>query len=211
MNAGLKTIQRMALIAAALSLEFAVISAAQSAAPQPDSNRLNTRGQIVIDGQVSPYIIRRLPVTSFPDLPESIQTVLDRRGCLVPQTYEAHHPENVIRGSFEDKNSSDWAVLCSANGTVSLLVFFTSRDPDDPFTIASAPETERLHARNATNVLGFDWAIDPATPNQVRDAQATLPHRPPAVDHDALADSTVDGRTIYHFYAKSNWTQLEMP
>ena len=28
---------------------------------------------------------------------------------------------------------------------------------------------------------------------------------------DTFADSTVDGRTFYHFYAKSAWTLLDMP
>jgi hypothetical protein len=31
------------------------------------------------------------------------------------------------------------------------------------------------------------------------------------LDHDALGDSTVDRRTIYHFYAKNAWTLPEMP
>ena len=135
----LKTLQRMALIAAALSLEFACDFCLRRAPRRSRiRNRLNTRGQIVIDGQVSPYLIRRLPVTSFPDLPESIQTVLDRRGCLVPQTYEAHHPENVVHASLERHGSSDWAVLCSANGTVSLLVFFASATLTI-LSVASAP------------------------------------------------------------------------
>jgi hypothetical protein len=30
-------------------------------------------------------------------------------------------------------------------------------------------------------------------------------------DHDALADSTVDQRTVYHFYAKSAWTLVDLP
>lgn len=178
---------------------------------QPETNPLNVRGQIVLDGRATPYLVRHLPASSFPDLPDGVQAALERRGCLIPQTYQAHRPENVIRASFEKKGSSDWAALCSVNGTVSLLVFFADRDPDDPFVLASAPETERLHPRNGTNVLGFDWAIDAASPQQVRDAQASLPYRPAMLDHDALTDSTVEGRTIYHFYAKSAWTHLDMP
>ena len=33
-------------------------------------------------------------------------------------------------------------------------------------TLASAPETERLQSHGATNVLGFNWGIDPASPEQ---------------------------------------------
>jgi hypothetical protein len=35
--------------------------------------------------------------------------------------------------------------------------------------------------------------------------------RPARLDHDALADSVVEGRTVYHFYSKNAWTILEMP
>ena len=77
--------------------------------------------------------------------------------------------------------------------------------------LASAQETERLQAHGCTSVLGFNWGIDPASPEQVREAQAGMEHRPPPLDHDALADSIVDHRTVYHFYSKNAWTLLEMP
>ena len=172
--------------------------------------QLNDSGQVVIDGHSTPYLIRRLPVSSFPELPNPVQEILNQRGCLIPQTYEAHQPENVIRARFERPGSLDWAVLCSAQGTVSLLVFFSS-NPDQPFVLASAPETQRLQAHGSSGILGFNWGIDPATPNQVHQAQAGLTHQAPWVDHDALADSVVDHRANYHFYEKNAWTLLEMP
>lgn len=165
----------------------------------------------MVRGQATPYLIRHLPVSSFPGLPEAVQDELNRRGCLIPQTYEAHRPENVVHGSLEQPGSSDWAALCSADGTVSLLVFFASRPAQDPLELASAPETERLQTHPPDNVLGFNWGIDAATPEDVHEAQAGLDPRPPRVDHDALADSTVDRRTIYHFYARGAWTLLDMP
>jgi len=136
--------------------------------------------------------------------------LLNRRGCLIPQTYEAHGPENVVHASLERAGSSDWAVLCSAEGTVSLLVFFGST-PAQLVVLASAPETERLQAHDPSGVLGFNWGIDPASPEQIRTAQIGLLHRPALADHDALADSLLDHRTVYHFYAKNAWIVLEMP
>lgn len=180
--------------------------AAQQAFPP-----LDIAGHVVIDGQPVPYLIRHLPPASFPALPPAITAALDSRGCLIPQTYEAFHPENVVHGSLEKPGASDWAVLCSVKGTVSLLVFFGSRSSADPFELASSPETERLQMNGGTRVLGFNWAIDAASPQQVHDSQAGLAPPPPPIDHDALADSTVDRRTIYHFFAKGAWTLLEIP
>jgi hypothetical protein len=172
--------------------------------------QLNESGQIVVAGHSTPYLIRHLPVSSFPELPAAVQDLLNRRGCLIPQTYEAHHPENVIHASLERPGSSDWAVLCSSQGTVSLLVYFSSA-PANLLVLAAAPETERLQAHDPSGVLGFNWGIDPASPEQIRTAQIGLLHRPALVDHDALADSLIDHHTVYHFYLKNAWIVLEMP
>jgi hypothetical protein len=171
---------------------------------------LNESGHIIVAGRSTPYLIRRLPVSSFSGLPEELVLLLNRRGCLIPQTYEAHHPENVVHGSFERAGSSDWAVLCSEQGTVSLLVFFSSA-PAKLLVLAAAPETERLQAHDVSGVLGFNWGIDPVSPEQIRTAQIGMDPRPAGLDHDALADTVVESRTFYHFYVKNAWTMLEMP
>ena len=128
--------------------------------PPPRPSELNESGQILIDGHSTPYLIRHLPVSSFPDLPVPVQETLNQRGCLIPQTYEAHQPENVIAARFERPGSLDWAVLCSVQGTVSLLVFFSS-NPDQPFVLASAPETQRLQPHGSS---GFSASIGASIP-----------------------------------------------
>jgi hypothetical protein len=186
------------------------LSAWASPHSQPTPDQLNETGRIVVSGRSTPYIIHHLPVASFPQIPMVIQSVLSDRNCLIPQTYEAHRPENVIQGSFERAGSSDWAVLCSRHGTVSLLVFFGS-DPEHPFTLATAPETEKLQVHDPTGVLGFNWGIDPASPEQVREAQAGMYPRPPKVSHFAVADSIVEHSTEYHYYSNGAWTLLPTP
>ncbi len=166
--------------------------------------QLNESGKIVVDGHLTPYLIRHLPVSSFPQLPAWIQDNLNRRGCMIPQTYEAYGPENVIQASLERPGSSDWAVLCSARGTVSLLVFFG--DSTQPTVLASAPETEHLEVSGPNGVLGFDWGIDPATPEQVQEAEMDMNPPPPLLDHDALAVTVINRDTVYHYYAKNAWT-----
>jgi hypothetical protein len=177
-------------------------------AQQFDSGNLNTSGRVVVDGRSTPYLVRHLPVNAFPQLPTAVQDLLNRRRCLIPQTYEAHHPENVVNASLERHGSSDWAVLCSVNGTVSLLVFFSSSSAD-PTVLATAPETGRLQANGSTGALGFNWGIDPASPDEVHQAQLGMRHIPPRPDHDALADSIDDQRTIYHLYSKNTWILVD--
>ena len=187
------------------TLGFAACSLA--CAQQP---LLNVSGQTIVAGRATPYLIRHLPVSSFPALPEPFVLQLNRRGCLIPQTYQANSPENVIHASFERPGSSDWAVLCSVQGTVSLLVFFAD-NPADLLVLSSAPEMNCLQAHGVSGVLGFNWAIDPASPEQIRQARQPMVRRPQPIDHDALADSIVDGHVVYRFYINKLWTILEMP
>jgi hypothetical protein len=184
---------------------------AQSSLPNPSAPPQGTdeSGQIVVQGRAMPYRIRRLPVSSFPELPVLIAQQLDQRGCLIPQTYQAYGPENVIHASLERPGSADWAVLCSTQGTVSLLVFFAS-SPEQGQVLSTARETERLQAQNGGG-LGFAWGIDPASPERVHQAQAGMEHRPALLDHDALADTLIDHRTVYRFYSKNAWIRLDVP
>jgi hypothetical protein len=211
------------MVVASLALGTLSAPSQRAALPMVEKQaQLTESGQIVVAGRSTPYLIRHLPVSSFPELPEGIVYLLNRRGCLIPQTYEAHHPENVVHASLERSGSSDWAVLCSVDGTVSLLVFFdreaaeistmgVGQSEKLPVVLAAAPETQRLQAHDPSGVLGFNWAIDPASPQQVHQAQIGMGHQPARLDHDALADSVVEHHTIYHFYAKSAWILLEMP
>lgn len=202
---------------AATSLSLAVCSARGQSAmlpAEPLAAQLTETGQIVVAGRSTPYLIRHLPISSFPELPAGIVELLNRRGCLIPQTYEAHQPENVVHASLERAGSSDWAVLCSVQGTVSLLVFFTSESSQalgPPSLLASAPETQRLQVHDPSGVLGFNWGIDPASPARIREAQSAMQHRPPRLDHDALADTVVDHRTVFHFYSRNAWTLVDLP
>ena len=168
---------------------------------------LNVSGQVTVNGRPMPYLIRHLPINAFPQLPTAVQDALTRRGCLIPQTYEAHQPENVIHASLERRGSSVWAVLCSVDGRVSLLVFFAGEG--DPMVLASVPETDRLQAHGATDVLGFNWGIDPASPEVIHEAQSGMRHPPPRLDHDALADSVIDRRTIYRVFAQGSWMVVD--
>ena len=183
---------------------------AVSPGPASKADPLDETGKIAVNGRAAPYLIRHLPPGSFPDLPPAIASAITAEGCLIPQTYQARQPENVVHAALQHAGSEDWALLCSVKGTVSLLVFFASAS-EHPIVLASAPETERLQAHDPTHVLGFDWGIDPASPDRVHEAQSGMDHRPPLPDHDALADSVIDHRTIFHFYSQGKWTLVDLP
>ena len=205
---------RIILMVVAAAMSIASLGRALDGQTLERAAPLNSSGRVMVAGRLTPFLIRHLPVSSFPQLPVSVAVALNQRGCMIPQTYEAHGPENVVNASLERGGSSDWAVLCSAEGKVLLLVFFdggVAQDAARPLVLASALEVDRLQAQPGNGVLGFNWGIDPASPEQVHEAQSGLKNRPARVDHDALADSVIEGRTVYRFYVKNAWTVLETP
>lgn len=191
---------------------LAITAIAQTPAhPSTPDPHLTERGTLLINGSTTPYLIRRLPISTFTELPTPIAAELTRRACMVPQSYQAHRPENVIHGAFESPTSTDWAVLCSANSRVTLLVFFASSSAATPITLDAADEKSLLQSHDPSGILGFNWGIDAATPAAVHEAQAALDHRPTPPTHDSVALTVLEHRTTYHFYNQGRWTDLEMP
>ncbi len=190
-----------------------VLCAVSSARAQSVTESIAS-GSLRVNGVARAYRFRRLPVSSFPEIPSPIAATLAQRGCMIPQTWQAHRPENVIHGSFQRPGSQDWAVLCSVNGLTSLLVFFSDASAPQPATpqpieLVQWPETSRLQKHDPTGVLGFNWGIDAATPAQFHDAFASQDTPPTTPDHDSVADSVIDRRTIYHLFAQGKWKQFD--
>jgi hypothetical protein len=192
---------------AVLAATLALAGVAHSLRAQ-QMDAFSTYGQVLLNGRETPYQVRHLPVSSFPVLPAAIAAQLNQRDCLIPQTYQAHAPENVIHASLRQAGETDWAVLCSVRGSVSLLVFFGDAY-QSPEVVRTAMETDRLELNTVTGKLEFAWGIDRASPERIRDAQAGMRRRPARLDHDAIADVVIDRETVYRFYTGSGWTLLD--
>jgi hypothetical protein len=145
------------------------------------------------------YRIRLLPVSSFPQLPAPVVQQLDQRDCMIPQTYEAHQPENVIHGSFEKKGSDDWAVLCSVNHITTLYVFFQS-DPGNALPLRHQPDTEWL---------GVEWSLDYGSAWGIATRPAHLMNPKSNADHDGIEDAFVEHSSTVHYFQNGQWTTLE--
>jgi len=182
---------------------LAVAAVAQVSTAPPQTEQVET-GFANLPGrpQVA-YQIRLLPVSSFPQLPPSVAQQLDRLGCMIPQTYEAHGPENVIHGSFEKKGSSDWAALCSVKGVTTLYVFFQS-NPSDPIALRHQPDSEWV---------GHDWSSDPALDYGSAWGISTQPLRlmrpTDNANHDGIQDAFVEQSSVVHYFMNGHWTTID--
>jgi hypothetical protein len=164
-------------------------------------------GEQVVRGHTGDqsYAFRMLPPESFPALPAPIRGDLEKRRCLIPQTYEARSPENVIHGAFHEKGSSDWAVLCSQNGRSMLLVFWDS-SAGKPAELAAQLDTETADPHNQTSELGYARGIDAASPASITEILANKPNGP--FDHDGIKDAHIEKSSVIHYFKSGTWMTL---
>jgi hypothetical protein len=129
--------------------------------------------------------IRRLPPSSFKELPAKVVKELKVRGCTIPQTYTSRKPHNVIQGEFARKGQKDWAVLCSKESKLAILVFWAKRTKCP----AEMPWFEDKHGLQGIGgeEIGYLIAIAPV------DADYILEHyeryggpKPPPLDHQGI-------------------------
>jgi hypothetical protein len=153
------------------------------------------------DGQVL-----RLSPSAFPDLPKTLRTALQRRGCLVPQVPRRKQPHNVIKGEFSRRGQTDWAILCSAGGVSSILVFWNGSDAN-PAQIAEAKDLDRLQDS------GTGWAYSREISSV--DRAYILGHyrtygglKPPPIDHKGINDAFAGKGSVVFYLDHEKWLQL---
>jgi len=173
--------------------------------PNPNAERIESGETRSAAGDTIVYRIRLLPIASFPDLPTPVIAELVRRQCMIPQSFEAQQPENVIHGSFFSYGSSDWAALCSSQGTTTLYVFFAGQF-ESPIALRSQPDSAWLGAEPGSSVSGSAWGIAVRSDAELR-ASPQL-RRGVAIDHDAIDDARLERSLSIHYYLAGRWLNL---
>jgi hypothetical protein len=166
-------------------------------ATQPPQNPV--QGELKHGPPMCHYNIRLLPLSSFPQLPSVVVQQLEERGCMIPQTYEAHSPENVIHGSFQKPGSSDWAALCSVRGVTTLYVFFQS-DFANPVP---------LRHQSDSTWLGVEWSLDYGSAWGIATQPARLMRPTDNADHDGIQDAFVEQSSVVHYFNNDRWTMID--
>jgi hypothetical protein len=150
----------------------------------------------------------RLPPSKFPQLPPAVRDELNRRGCRVPQLWEATKPGNVISGSFIHAGQIDWAVLCSVRRVSSVLIFRNSSS-DHVIEIARGADISVLQVIGGDNKIGYSRAISPVGREFImRHYQAYGGVRPPPLDHLGIDDAFVEKASVVHYFYRGKWIVL---
>lgn len=171
----------------------------------PTAERIETGRVTVAPGDTVEYRIRLLPLASFPALPAAVAAQLSRRSCMIPQSFEAQEPENVIHGAFRGPGSDDWAALCSVSGTTTLYVFVAGQY-DDPLALRSQPDTAWLSAEPGSSVFSSAWGI---TLRRSTELRAYPEFRRLHADHDGIEDARLERSSTIHYCDDGKWMVID--
>jgi hypothetical protein len=198
-----------ALIAATVQEPSLAVIQSVSSATVPSTEQIETGRVRLPSGAEVVYRIRLLPLASFPTLPRAVAAQLDQRKCMVPQTYEARAPENVVHGALERKGSDDWAVLCSVGGNTILYVFFQSQYAA-PMALRHQRNTEWLGSE-VVGAYGSAWGISLRHPSQLPVGKSSAFADRSSLDHDGIEDAFVEKSSTTHYFQNGTWITLESP
>ena len=151
-------------------------------------------------------IVRLLP-TAFPELPGNLVRELQRRRCTVPQAVRGQ-TRNVIRGAFTKPGQMDWAVLCSVNGTSSILVFWNGSErnaaevaPVKDIDFLQGDVGDKIVYSRGLSVVGRDYIIERY--------QAYGGPTPPPIDHQGIDDAFFGKASGVHYLFEGKWLRLQ--
>ncbi|HUB18774.1 MAG TPA: hypothetical protein VL990_09080 [Acidobacteriaceae bacterium] len=199
--------------AAAVALSLVLTAPTQLPLPNPlpdqasgvNAERVENGEGLSADGAHVPYRIRLLPIASFPDLPPPVAEQLRLHHCMIPQSFEAQTPENVIHGAFRAPGSRDWAALCSSQEATTLYVFFAGQF-DAPLALHTQPDSAWLGAEPGASIYGSAWGIAVRSAAELR-ASPEL-RRGMNIDHDAIDDARLERSLAVRYFENGRWINL---
>ena len=141
----------------------------------------------------------RLAPSAFRELPRSVSVDLEKRGCVVPQTYTSTTPHNVVSGYFEGGKQKDWAVLCSDGKNSAVLVYWGG-STENVSALDSMPDKNSM--QNIGNGKeGYSRRIKVVPPDKIKKKNPLA-----QVSHDGLEIAFIEKGSTIHYFDKGKWS-----
>ncbi len=151
--------------------------------------------------------IKRLPPSSFAQLPVEVVKQLEELHCKVPQAFMTAQPHNVSRGEFARKGQTDWAVLCSKNERSSILVFWgkPTKCPGELEPVEDKVFLQEI----GDNQIGYSRMINPVSGDLISKRYKRYGGlKPPSLDHQGIDDQFVEKASVVHYCHDGKWQRL---
>ncbi len=151
----------------------------------------------------------RLKPAAFSELSAEVRQDIERRGCVVPQTFSTKAPHNVVRGRFTSAAQVDIAVLCSKERLSSILVF-RAGSTAAVAELAKRPDANFLQVVASGGVVGFSRALRVANSKYIQEHYERYGGpKPPPLDHDGINDIFIEKASVVWYWYGGRWLQLQ--
>jgi hypothetical protein len=172
-----------------------------------ESTSVGHSKQIVLDFEKADEQTVRLPASAFRELPYLVRIELDRRGCTIPQVWDAAKPVNVIKGSFIRAGQIDWAALCSVR-RISTILIFRNSTVDHVIEIGREADVAKLQGVGGYKI-GYSREISAVGRDFImRHYQAYEGVKPPPINHLGIDDAFVEKSSMVHYFYRGKWIEL---
>ena len=148
----------------------------------------------------------RLAPSAFPDLYQRREE-LSHRGCGIPQSFSISQPHNVIVGAFTGSKRADLAILCSANGLSSILVF--RRGSTAPVAeLGRQPDRNYLEVIDGRGTIAFGRVIMPVDANTIRRYTQGRGGEDRSYVHAGIDDAFVGKGSVVWYWDGRSWVDI---
>ena len=112
-------------------------------------------GAILLAGfaYLPPLLRPGVPVSHFPQLPDTVASDLNSRGCNIV------HGNNVISGDFAGNGKRDWAVLCQQDNQASLLIYLGGTSKPAVFGTGGYGLVDDPESARGIRVTDWDYVV----------------------------------------------------
>jgi hypothetical protein len=102
---------------------------------------------------IPPLLRPGIPVSRFPQLPDTVASDLDSRGCNIVRG------NNVISGDFAGNGERDWAVLCQQDNQASLLIYLAGSSKPAIFGTGGYGLVDDPESARGIRVAGWNYVV----------------------------------------------------
>jgi hypothetical protein len=151
-------------------------------------------------------LIVRLSPADFPDVPDTVRNHLVELGCSIPQGWGDPDPHNVVSGRFASPEQTDWAALCSRDGTSAVVVLWGG-PVACPAPLAPMPDRNFLQDLGQDGIH-FSRGLSAIPADRLSRHWTPSGDAPPQIGRDALADAFFEkGATAYYCH-EGRWLEF---
>ncbi|MEH6578454.1 MAG: hypothetical protein V7731_15445 [Amphritea sp.] len=145
----------------------------------------------------------------YPGLPHNVRSELEKRSCMIPQSYLNDNVHNAVLGQLMKPDQLDWAVICLRDKEFFLLVFPSGSRSSE---MVGSPWTDYVHIEKYPNGrwgFGYNLKIHAVNPHTIlRHYQQYGGPEPPPLNHQGLDLYCCEKASVTYFWHKGSWLKL---